>query len=85
MVFVFIGYLIPTYAMTLIERALQSPDVVEAPRCFERYFWSRSKFFRGAWVDIFSMMKKSNFRNPLKTSKSMKSSWFNVRYKAPVS
>ena len=24
--------------MTMIQRALQSPDVVEAPRCFEHYF-----------------------------------------------
>ena len=50
-----------THAMTLIQRALCSPDVVEAPRYFEHNFWSHRKFFRATWLDAFSIMRKVKF------------------------
>ena len=40
-----------TYAMTLIQRALCSPDVIEAPRYFEHNFWSHKKFFKATWLE----------------------------------
>ena len=48
-----------THPMNLNQRALQSPDVVEAPRYFEHDFRSYRKNFRVARVDAVTLSKTS--------------------------
>ena len=48
-----------THAMALIQHALQSSGLVEAPRCFKHNFWSHRINVRATGLDAFNMMKKS--------------------------